>query len=256
MSYTAPSITASGTTFAQFQAGGASGHLEKLIAAQAATVAPTSAATATATGGGSTGGLLAAGAYYFVFTESNGIGETTKSPEGSQLTVGSTNQPQFTFPSLKTGNVSRNLYLGALNGSSGGPYALYASGITTGTFVASVAAPTNSYAVAPPTVNTTGLTYADSNGNTHSKKLELMRAAKDGNLEDAYRYLRQAIYDFNRGNPMTFSSAVMRIRDAHFVFATLATLCAEMGTLVDANPGTIGLKTDTIGLTVNKRTWP
>jgi hypothetical protein len=32
--YTPPSITASGTTFAQFQTGGISGHLERLIAAQ------------------------------------------------------------------------------------------------------------------------------------------------------------------------------------------------------------------------------
>ena len=34
MSYTAPTVVATGTTFAQFQAGGASGHLELLIAAQ------------------------------------------------------------------------------------------------------------------------------------------------------------------------------------------------------------------------------
>jgi len=52
MSYTPPSVTPSGTTFAQFQSGGASGHLERLIAAQAATSNPTAALMATATGGG------------------------------------------------------------------------------------------------------------------------------------------------------------------------------------------------------------
>src|SRR5215472_4580417 len=111
MAYTSPNIIASGTTFAQHQAAGLSGHLERLIASQAATASPTAAATATATGGGSSGGSLAAGTYYFVFTESNGIGETLKSPQGSQLTVASGNIPQFTFPSLQTRNTARRLYL-------------------------------------------------------------------------------------------------------------------------------------------------
>ena len=256
MSYTAPTVVASGTTFAQFQAGGASGHLEKLITAQGPTAAPTAAPTATATGGGASGGLLAAGTYYFVHTESNGFGETTKSPEGTQLTVGATNQPQFTFPSLKTGNTSRNLYLGAVGGSAGGPYTLYASGITTTTYTAATAAPTNSFAMAPPTVNTTRLTYADTNGITHNKRLELLRSCKDGNLEDAFKYLRQVIYDFNKGNAMSFGGAISRLRDAHVTFAMLATLCSEMGTLIDSNPGTLGKTTNVIGNAVGKRTWP
>jgi hypothetical protein len=256
MSYTAPTVVASGTSFAQFQAGGASGHLEKLITAQGATLAPTVAATATATGGGSSGGLLAAGTYYFVFTETNGFGETTKSPEGSQLTVGSTNQPQFTFPSLKTGNTARNLYLGAVGGSSGGPYTLYASGITTTTYVAAVAAPTNSYAMAPPSTNTTGFTYVDANSITHNKRLELLRACKDGNFEDVFRFLRTVIADFNRGNPMGFGATISRLRDAHAVFALMDTLCSEMGTLIDANPGTLGRTINQIGNTGTKRTWP
>jgi hypothetical protein len=256
MSYTAPTVVASGTTFAQFQAGGASGHLEKLITAQAATVAPTSAPTATATGGGASGGLLAAGTYYFVHTESNGFGETTKSPEGSQLTVGATNQPQFTFPSLKSGNASRNLYLGAVNGSSGGPYTLYASGITTTTYTASIAAPANSFAVAPPTINTTAMTYTDANGNGLKKALELLRGAKDGNLETAFEYLAQVVRDFNRGNPTTFSGTVQKLRHAHAVFAMLDTLCSEMGTLIDSNAGTLSSSTNGIGNVTKKRTWP
>ena len=54
MAYIAPLVTASGTTFTQFQAGGASGQLERLISAQAATSNPLTAITATATGGGQT----------------------------------------------------------------------------------------------------------------------------------------------------------------------------------------------------------
>jgi hypothetical protein len=259
MSYTAPSVVASGTTFAEFQSGGASGHLELLITAQenvTPTSAPTAAATVTATGGGSSGGALAAGTYYFVHTESNGFGETTKSPQGLELTVAAGDQPQFTFPTLQTGNVSRNLYLGAVGGSSGGPYTLYASGITTTTFTAAIAAPVNSYAVAPPAVNTTGLTYVDSNGITHNKRLELLRAVKDGNLELVYEYLRQAIYDFNHGNPMSFGGAIMRTRDAHAVFAILAQLCSEAGTLIDANAGTLYTGQNVIGNTKYYRSWP
>jgi hypothetical protein len=256
MGYSAPTVVASGTTFAQFQAGGASGHLEKLITAQGATLAPTAAPTATATGGSASGGSLAAGTYYFIHTESNGFGETTKSPEGSQLTVGATNQPQFTFPSLKTGNVSRNLYLGALNGSTGGPYYLYATGITTTTYVASAAVPANSYAVNPPTVNTTALAYTDAAGNTINKALELTRAAKDGNLEDVFRYLRTVVYDFNRGDPVSFNAAIQKLRHAHAALAMLNTLCSEMGTLIDANAGTLSTVANVIGNRKTLRTWP
>jgi hypothetical protein len=256
MSYTAPTVVASGTTFAEYQAGGASGHLELLITAQGATAAPTSAPTVTATGGGATGGALAAGTYYFVHTESNGFGETTAGPQGVQLTVSAGNQPQFTFPSLKTGNASRNLYLGAVNGSTGGPYTLYASGITTTTFTAAITVPTNSYAVAPPPINTTGLTYTDGNGIVHNKRLELLRAAKDGNFEDVYRFLRQVTYDFNHGTPMSFAGTISRLRDANIVFAMLAQLCSEAGALIDANAGTIYQAQNVIGNVKTYRSWP
>lgn len=256
MSYTAPTVVASGTTFAQFQAGGASGHLEKLITAQAATAAPTVAHTWTENGGGSSGGSLAAGTYYSVVTESNGFGETTKGPESTQITVIATHIPRITFQALKSGNTSRNVYIGAVNGSAGGPYILYATGITASTYDMPAAAPTNSFTMAPPTVNTTGFTYVDSNHITHNKRLELLRACKDGNFEDVYRYLGQVVRDFNRGNPMSFGGSIARLRDAHAVFALLGTLCSEMGTLIDANAGTLGNTTNQIGNAGRKRTWP
>lgn len=255
MGFTPPSITASGTTFAQFQAGGASGHLEKLIAAQAATAAPTAAPTATATGGGSSGGLLAAGAILLKFTETNGIGETTVSPESATLTVGAGNIPQVTFPTLKTGNTARNLYATAPNGTTG-QEVLYASGITTTTFSMAIAAPSNSYAVAPPTTNSTSLIFTDSKGTINNMTLSLIRAAKDGNLQDVYRDLRTTIYGFNRGNPMASSAIIQKLRHIGTAFTMLATLCNEAGTLVDANAGTLTNGTTGIGNGDKKRVWP
>jgi hypothetical protein len=258
MAYTAPTVVASGTTFAQFQAGGASGHLERLIAAQGTTAAPTSAATATATGGGLSGGSLVAGTYYFVFTESNGFGETTASPQGSQLAVASGNQPQFTFPSLRSGNTSRNLYLGAAGGPSGGPYTLYASGITTSTYTAAAAAPTNSYAVNPPTFNTTGLTYTDTNGIVHNEVIRFLRSHEKANDAGGmlYQYLRALIADFNHGGPSTVPNVIQKLRHAHAAYAMLSTLCAEMGALIDANAGTLGTAATGIGGRQTIRRWP
>ena len=191
-----------------------------------------------------------------VITETNGIGETTKSSEQTQITVSAGNKPRVTFQTSKTGNTARNVYIGAVNGSSGGPYTLYASGITAATYDLTVAAPANSYAVAPPTINTTGLTYVDANGNTHNKVLELLRAAKDGNLEDAFRYLRTLWYEWNHGEPMTSMQIIEKTRHAHTVFAVLAQMCADAGTLIDANAGTLTQVATGIGGLRTKRTWP
>jgi len=251
MSYTGPSVVASGTSFAQFQSGGASGHLELLIAQQGATAAPTSAPTLSETGSGGT--LPTATDYYAVITETNGFGETTASPAstGQAITVGQ--NLVVTFPTLKTGNKARNTYIST---SSTGPFVLVATGTTASTVTISAPIPTNSYAVSPPTINTTGLTYVDANAITLKTPLELLRGAKDGNLEVAYQYLREVIYDFNRGNPMPFSAAIQKLRHAHAVFAMLDTLCSEMGTLIDANAGTLAMTTTAIGTPKAVRTWP
>ncbi len=258
MAHPAPNITASGYSFAQFQSGGASGQLEALIAAnKAGTAAPTSAVTATATGGGATGGLLAAGTYYPIHTETNGNGETTVGPEGAQLTVGSTNIPRFTRPTFKTGNSAWNLYLGKVGGSTGGPYFLYATGITATTYDAAVAVPVNSWAtMKPPTVNTTPFSFTDANGNVINKVYEYVRACKDGNLDMVYRELAKEMSDFNRGNPGTFGSFKAKLQRIGTAFTIMATACNEMGTLIDSNPGTLGNVLTGIGGSSTKRTWP
>jgi hypothetical protein len=257
MAYTAPNIIPSGTTWTQLRAAGASGHLERLIAANApGSSAPSAAATATATGGGTTGGSLVAGTYYFVFTETDGTGETTASPQGLQLSIAAGNVPQFTFPSLQAGNSARNLYLGTVGGSASGPYSLYASGITTTTFNASAAAPSNSYAVPPPTRNTTAFSYTDANGYTVNFAYQYIRAAKDGQLTDVYRALGKLVDDYLRGDPASWGAVITKLRHVGTTFATLATLVNEIGTLIDANAGTIKPATNGIGSGTTQRTWP
>jgi hypothetical protein len=247
MAYTNPTAIASGATWAQLQSNGLSGILELLIAQLVATLAPTVAATANPTGGGASGGLLAAGTYYFVITESNGIGETTIGPESALLTVGATNIPQITFQALKTNNVSRNVYLSALNSAAGGPYFLYATGIVAATYNLAVAVPANSYAVNPPTSNSTA---------PSSLKLQLIRAAKTGNLQDVYRLANSVVKNFGEGDPLGFPLAIAKLRDAHLVFALLAEACAEAGTLIDANPGTLATVATPIGNRKPVRTFP
>ena len=245
--YTSPSITASGVAFSV--AKNLAGHLDALIAAQpqpgSPNSGPTVAASISATGGGTTGGLLPAGNYYVYITETNGIGETT-GIESAQLTVGSTNIPRITFQSLKAGNTARNVYIGALGGASGGPYTLYARGITAGTYDMAVAVPTDSSAIAPPTANTTALS---------TKQLELLRAARDGNLQAAFDHAASVYRDFLAGEPIAHDRVLKHMHESHVVFAALKTLFDEAGLLVVSNPGTIGTAAWGAGLRKSVRTF-
>jgi len=256
MSYTAPTPIASGTTFAQFQAGGASGHLELLIAAQAATTAPTAAPTLGAAGSGHT---LPAATYYVVCTESNGFGETTASPASTGQAVTLGQQLTVTYPTLQTNNVSRNLYIGT---SSTGPFALCATGVTSATTVLAApvpvygTAPNGSYAAGPPSVNTTGMSYTDAAGNTLNWPLMLTRAAKDGNLEDVWRQYRAVIEEFNSGQSTTFAGKIQKLRHVHAAIKLLDTVMTEAGTLIDANAGTFTTAATGIGGIKTVRVWP
>lgn len=252
MAYTSPTIAPSGTTFSQFQAGGVSGLLERLIAANLPGTAAPGAPTLSATGGGTSGGSLAAGTYYIKVTETNGIGETTASPEVS-VTIAGGNIPQVTFAALKAGNSARNVYVGTASGAE----ILYASGIIAGTFNLSAAMPTSSYAVPVPTVNTTGLTSTDAaSGVVANQKLAALRACEKGRLQGVWDNLAGLVSQFNRGEPVSYSNVVVKLRDAHTVFALLAQLCAEAGILIDANPGRLANVTTGIGGQKSARRWP
>jgi hypothetical protein len=257
MAWVAPSVQSSGTTFAQFQAGGASRILENLITQQASYY-PTSSPSTTATlSAGGTGNTLAAGTYYVVITETNGWGETTANPVSASQAVTSGQSMVVTFPSLQTKNVARNVYLGS---ASAGPFALYATGVTASSFACTTAAPSagagGSYAVAPPTANTTGLSYTDANGNVLNGPYSLIRSAKDGNLEDVYRAIRTLAQQFLQGEPAVFSGIVQKHRHYAAAIAVLNQLCTEIGTLIDANPGTLSLTSTGIGGEKTHRTWP
>jgi hypothetical protein len=252
MAYISPTIAPSGTTFAQFQAGGVSGQLERLIAANSNGTAAPGAPTLSVTGGGTTGGSLAAGTYYVKVTETNGIGETTASTEVS-VTIAAGNIPQVTFAALQAGNTARNVYVGAASGVE----VLYATGVTTGTFNLSAAIPTNCYAVPVPKVNTTGLISTNtSTGVVGNQKLAGLRAGERGRLQTVWGKLSLLISQFNQGDPVPFSEAVAKLRDAHTVFAMLTQLCAEMGTLIDANPGHFTTGMTGIGGQQTGRQWP
>lgn len=252
MAYTSPSIVPSGATFALFQAGGASGILERLIAANLSGTAAPGAPTVSATGGGSSGGNLAAGTYYIKVAETNGIGETTASPEVS-VAIAAGNIPQVTFAALQAGNTARNVYVGTASGAE----VLYVSGITAATYNLSAAIPTNSYAVPVPTANTTGLISTNpASGVVGNQKVAGLRACEKGRLQGVWDNLAGLITQFNRGEPVAFNNVVSKLRDAHTVFAALAELCAEVGTLIDANPGHFTNVTTGIGGQKTVRQWP
>ena len=193
MAYISPSVLPSGTTFAQFQSRGASGHLEALITANlngtsAPTVAPTinttgggssvsnpttaitanangggrtlskpsTAVTLSATGGAASGGSLAAGTYYVANTWVTACGgETTVGSSQASVTITTGQIPSVTIPSLPTGATSANIYVG----TAAGVLFKYKSGVTgTVSLLDSFTWYNNvamSNAPSPPTVNST-----------------------------------------------------------------------------------------------------
>ncbi len=252
MAYTSPTIAPSGTTFALFQAGGATGILERLIAENLAGTAAPGGPTLSATGGGTTGGTLAAGTYYVQVTETNGIGETTGSPEVS-VTIAAGNIPRVTFAALQPGNIARNVYVGTASGAE----VLYASGVTAGTYNLTAPISSSSYAVPVPTANTTGLISTNTaTGVVTNQRLASLRACEKGRLQEVWDNLAALLSQFNRGQPVPFRGAVGKLRDAHTVFVFLAQVCAEVGALIDANPGRFANVSTGIGGQKTVRKWP
>lgn len=242
MTYQAPSVRASGKTITDLQTLGLNGILEAIITANvAATAAPTAAPTAAATGGGSSGGLLAAGTYLLTFTETNGVGETTASPESATLTVGSTNIPRVTFPTLKTGNTARNLYATPVNGTTG-QEVLYASGITTTTYDMAVAAPGG---VAAPTTNTTGLTTTQVN--IARRVFTQSKIMSD---------LSIFVTLFFQGSPTSTADVLTRLTQIAAATHVIQSFVDEVGTLIVANPGTLHTRTNGAGNLETYRTVP
>jgi hypothetical protein len=251
MAYTSPNITTSGTTFTQLQQGGLTSVLETLITVNKnGTNAPTAAPTLSESG---SGGTLPAATYFCVSTESNGVGETTPGPvsAGQAITLGE--DLVVTYPALQTGNTARNLYVGT---SSAGPFTLAATGVTASTTTISAPLPVNSFAVAPPTVNSTAFSFTDAKGNVSDFPISNIRSFKNGNFPNTYKNASQAVDAFLRGDPITFNGEIKKLQDFHTAIKVLDQACTDIGTLIDANPGTIRPTQDGTGNGTRTRTQP
>jgi hypothetical protein len=205
-----------------------------------------------------TAGSLAATSYYLNFTETNGFGETTASTESSQFTVSAGNIPRLTFPALQTGNTARNVYL--TSGASG-TETLYATGVSSLTFDLVNAVPASGSggtwsSQSAPTANSTGLTYTDANNNVHNKVLEYLRLFKDMRGDRVFLDVSELLRQWNRGEPIGAMAITEKLHHAHVTFAMLGQACTEIGTLIDANPGTFKIVSTGIGNSRTVRGWP
>jgi hypothetical protein len=85
---------------------------------------------------------------------------------------------------------------------------------------------------------------------------ELLRSAKNNNLQDAYKFFRSTVEQFIAGQPVATAAIKAQMLAAQTTFALYATLANEIGVLVDANPGSLHNSTNGIGNAIVKRTWP
>ena len=163
MAYTNPTVSPRGTTFAQFQAGGASGHLETTDRRPGRRPpAPTVAPTAAATGGGAPAACWRPARTTSSSPRPTASARRPPGPESTQLTRRRDQHSADHVPDLEDRQHGPEPLPGAVGG-------LDTAARTTSTPAASrprrttwrPPSPTNCYAVQPPTVNSTGLTYTD-----------------------------------------------------------------------------------------------
>lgn len=150
--FIAPTIQPSGTTWAQFKAGGVGILLTNLAAANPPKANPSTQATVAVSG---TTGLLPAGTYYCQYAFVDPFGETLAGGESAQFTVTAGQIPTVTLPALPAGVQAINLYLTNPNGAPG-TETLYATGIPATTFACSYAPPPDQPTESLPETNSTG----------------------------------------------------------------------------------------------------
>lgn len=240
--YVSPTIVASGTTFAQLQAGGLSAMVDKFIGTNVALSAK-AAPTVSATGGGASGGLLAAATYTFRFTEVTGFGEGPVSATSSATVVGATNIPRVTMAALSAGASSRNLYI-----ATGGAEVLYATGITTTTYdcAVAVASAADPAVTAPPTVDTSPATGAQ----------EYLGQGRSKQFQRTWDAAARNLHNFLQGDPVNLNEVKLRHAKFAAVLKTLVAAMDEAGVLIAANHGTLTSVTNSAGNRVPRRTFP
>ena len=220
--------------------------------------APGAAPTLSASGSGHT---LPAATYYVVTTQTNGVGETTASAASTGQAVTLGEQMVVTPAALQTGNTAHNIYIGT---ASTGPFYLAATGVTTTTYTFAAplpafgTAPGGTYAVQPPTANSTAYEWVDAAGNTINFAVANIRAAKVGNLDRLYKKSAWIVDTLLRGDPMPYPAAIKKLQESQVAFATIAQALADIGTLFDANSGTFAQSTTGgVGTVASKvRVWP
>ncbi len=88
-----------------------------------------SAPSAPSVAGSSSGGTVAANTYYFVYTYTDGLGDTVISPQSQVTTTGGTSSITATSPGASTGALTWNCLVGTVNN---GPYFPQGTGLTIG----------------------------------------------------------------------------------------------------------------------------
>ncbi len=176
-------------------------------------------------------------------------GTTTKAAAAAPPTANTTttNLPVVTFPTIKSGNTARNLYLTAPDGLTG-TEVLYTPGITTSTYTMSKL-PNIPNPPALPTVAHTALS-------TNGKMLEFARTEEKRLTTRIFNHVRAVVYDYCRGNPVNQTEALQRFREAHAAIALYNTAMTEIGVLINDNPGHIANVATGIGGLAPKRVWP
>ena len=158
----------------------------------------------------------------------------------------STPIPKVTFPALQTNNLARNLYATSAGGGTG-TEVLYLRGVTANTTYMSTAATTGSFAAALPTANSTA---------PNTRQIENIRAVENNQFDMVYRRARQLAYNFLHGDPVTQPDMMKKLTDFQMAVLMMNTVCNEMLTLIDANPGHFQTVQTGIGTPITKRTWP
>jgi hypothetical protein len=89
-----------------------------------------------------------------------------------------------------------------------------------------------------------------------SRQINHLRKAKVGNLQDIFRHQSNMCRQWNQGRPMAVGDDEVLLYDYHLVWAVYASLSSEIGALMDANPGTLGLVPTPLNAPQSTRTWP
>jgi hypothetical protein len=126
----------------------------------------------------------------------------------------------------------------------------------------------------PPVVPASGTTFAQfqhggltamierligvmiAGGPVTTSQLSMLRAAKQGNLQPVYKNLATLVEEWNAGRGVPSAVTAAKLSDLQMVFMALSQLCGEAGVLMDANPGTLGMKPSPLNAAQAWRTWP